>query len=203
MSDLQTHIDEQVWVRVAQGDLPPREREQVMDHVVRCAECAAVWRAVDELQRRAPEADPALRSAPTRRLLLWLPALAAAAAVALVVSNPRPPSPSPSSDTLRAGSRPARPEVVFPAGGSLDGVPAELRFTPMAEARSHRVQVLSADGALLWDGSPVPGSPAAWPPSLRLPSGRYCWQVVAMPSWGRSGADEVSSTPACFSLRGP
>jgi len=203
VDSLEVHVDEQAWVRLAEQALPPAERERVMDHVVRCAECAAVWRAVDELQRRAPEIDPRLRRPSRRRILVWLPAFAAAAAVAFVVTSPRRSGPPPSSDPRRVGASSARPETLFPAAGTTLGTPDQLRFAPLAGARSHRVQVLSSDGKLLWDSSPVAGNLVAWPGSVRLVPGRYCWQVVALPEWGQSPADEVVSMPACFSVKGP
>src|SRR5512145_1860801 len=52
------HVDEGAWERLALGEAGPEERERVLDHVVRCADCAAVYRGLAELEAGAREFDP-------------------------------------------------------------------------------------------------------------------------------------------------
>jgi hypothetical protein len=77
------HPDEDVWLRLASGELSDDERARIVDHVVTCAECSAVYRAVAHVRHGASSFDPTAprpagvgpASMPARPY--WLQALAA------------------------------------------------------------------------------------------------------------------------------
>ena len=52
------HPDEDLWVRLASGELSEDERVPIVDHLLSCAECSAIYRAVAHVQQRASSFDP-------------------------------------------------------------------------------------------------------------------------------------------------
>jgi hypothetical protein len=81
------HPDEETWVRLASGQLSGSEQARLVDHVLSCAECQAVYRAVSHVRQGASSFDPA---APRQtsgatvsfRRPLWSQALAASLTIA-------------------------------------------------------------------------------------------------------------------------
>jgi hypothetical protein len=59
-----SHPSEEQWVRFAADHLPPDERNRLADHVLTCAECTAVYRAVSQVRERASEFDQGAPSRP-------------------------------------------------------------------------------------------------------------------------------------------
>jgi putative zinc finger protein len=52
------HPDEEMFVRLASGELSGDERARIADHVLSCAECSAVYRAVADVRQGASSFDP-------------------------------------------------------------------------------------------------------------------------------------------------
>ena len=53
------HPDEDMWVRLASGELSEDEQARIVDHVLSCAECSGVYRAVAHVRQGASSFDPA------------------------------------------------------------------------------------------------------------------------------------------------
>jgi hypothetical protein len=53
------HPSEETWVRLAGRELSEHEQPGIVDHVLSCADCSAVYRAVAYLRRGASSFDPA------------------------------------------------------------------------------------------------------------------------------------------------
>ncbi len=83
------HPTEDAWVALATGTLDDVARDQVADHLVTCAECAAVYRAVADLQREASAIDPSVPRLETPASRWWASrsVLAAAALVVMAVGT--------------------------------------------------------------------------------------------------------------------
>jgi hypothetical protein len=88
---LSTHPSEDVWVSLASGELAPTEREHLADHVLSCAECARLYRAVAQVRNGAVDFDPGAPHQSGRRILpVWRRASlprALAASLAIVATG--------------------------------------------------------------------------------------------------------------------
>jgi hypothetical protein len=203
------HVEEAAWERLALEACSPAERERVLDHVVRCAECASVYRALGELEAGARAFDPGAPTGPVLSeadlgvgLRPWgfLGGLAAAAAVVWALARPAlapAPAPLPSPEVMR-GADPARPRALEPMGHQR-ATPAFFRWEPQAGARAYRVEVFDASGEPLWKSPEVSGTSLAWPAALSVKPGTYYWQVVALAGSGQP-ADAVASPMASFEI---
>lgn len=203
------HPGEDDWVRLAAGGMAEGERSSVVDHVVRCAECAAVYRGLVELEEGARAFDATLPRtlAPAalgvRQVTRWgaWAAVAAAAAIALVIVQPKRAL-APASDVsatvngleLRGAAR--RPEPTEPLG-AVARWPERLRWSAADGARAYRVRILGADGEIVWTSPLVAATETAWPAEVAPRPGRVYWQVIALPEGGRE-ADATASVSAAF-----
>ena len=81
------HPDEDMWVRLASGELSREEHARVVDHVLSCAECSAVYRAVAHVRQGASSFDSAApRKRPQGTLPVWKrPFLSQALAASLTI----------------------------------------------------------------------------------------------------------------------
>ena len=80
------HPSEDAWVALATGTIEATARDRLVDHVVGCAECAAVFRGLAELQRESSGIDPQVPALPFAASPWWSRAsLLAAAALAIIV----------------------------------------------------------------------------------------------------------------------
>lgn len=197
------HPPEEAWERLALGELSEGERRSLVDHVVDCAECTRIWRALAEIELGARRFDPgvpepglALPARPGPRAWRWGlgGALAAAAAAALIVwagVRPQPPAPPepPAGETFRSGpEEPARPALRAPLGEVA--APDAFTWEAMPEAVSYRLELLDADGEIVWTIATAETS-AAWPLDLPRSPGRYYWRVVAELERGSSAASPL------------
>lgn len=82
------HPDDDVWVRLASGQLSDDDHARTVDHVLSCAECSAVYRAVAHVRDGASSFDPAAprpsgaAGASMAPRPFWLQALAASLTLA-------------------------------------------------------------------------------------------------------------------------
>jgi len=204
------HPTEDDWVRLAGGELDEGARSALVDHVVRCSDCAAVYRSLVDLEEGARAFDATLpRSLGAARLALgqtarwgtWT-AIAAAAAVVFAIAQPRralapAPSAAPAPSTgleLRGSSR--RPEPTEPVG-AVARWPEQLRWSASDGARAYRVRILDAQGDVIWTSPLVAATAVAWPVEVAPRPGRLYWQVIALPEGGRE-ADAAASVSAGF-----
>lgn len=127
------HPTEDAWVRFAGRELDAAERAAMADHIVACAECARVYRAVSEVTRGAAAFDVAV---PPRSR--WREHLALAASVALAVAGwtwliPAAPMGVPVPDTT------APPATVADAGTVAVSSPAVPAWAALGEAPGVRL----------------------------------------------------------------
>ena len=200
------HLAEDDWLALASGDSPASGREAALDHVVRCAVCAHVYRGLSELEegarrfdRRVPQAmGPAPLDALSSTRWVWWGGLAAAATLVWAMGQPRPalaPAPEPNGSELRGPAR-GRPVLLEPVG-TLARWPERLRWDPVAQARGYRVKILDSQGNLLWASPVVAETSLPWPAEVTPRPGRIYWQVTAYPQGG-TDADGVDSPLARF-----
>lgn len=206
------HLTEDQWERFACDELAADERQAALDHILECPLCTDTYRAVQMLRSEAAEFDedaPAPVVALTKRAdrlrFPWrgLGLLAMAATVLLAVVLP-----------LRRGHEPIGDHgvmVVRDAGGeaavipvspldsvawrSEDDVLMEWRMTE--SPASAAVEILDADGELIWTG-PNTTSTEVWWPTEDIPGpGRYYWRVLIRDGSAVGSASEL----AAFDLR--
>lgn len=195
------HLAEDDWLALASGERPASGRESAIDHVVRCAMCAHVYRGLSELEegarrfdRRAPQAmGPAPLDALGSTRWGWWAGLAAAATLVWAIGQPRPalaPAPEPNGSDLR-GPAQSRPVLLEPVG-MVTRWPIRLRWDPVAQARGYRVKILDGQGDLLWASPVTVDTALPWPAQVTPRVGRIYWQVTAYPQGGRE-ADAIDS----------
>ncbi len=124
------HPGEDAWVRFAAQELEPDQRAAMADHIVECADCARVYRAVAEVTRGASAfADEAPRSR-------WREQVALAASIVLAVAGwswliPAAPT------TPAAG--PSVPVAASPAPVVADAPAAPAAWAALGEAPALRL----------------------------------------------------------------
>jgi hypothetical protein len=204
------HPDEAAWEALALGELSPARKEELVAHVVRCAECAAVYRGLTLLQAEAAIFDPAVPRPGPRPALPWprrwiYSGLAAAAAVLLVTLLPLSrrgtvlaPGPAPTDDAVRSGEK-ATPVPLEPLG-TVSGPPAAFRWQGIPGSARYRVDLSSRAGDLLWASPPVEGTSVVWPRSVPAAPGVYYWQVTALRSGDGPAAPPVPSPLVSFEI---
>jgi len=199
------HLGEDDWLALASGAAASSARERALDHVVRCGQCAHVYRGLSELEEGARAFDkgvpqavgPAPLSALQTTRWGWWGGLAAAAALVWAIAQPRPalaPAPEATGSDLR-GSQEARPALVEPMG-PVARWPERLRWEPVAHAHAYRVRILDGEGDELWASPAIAETSIAWPAQIAPRPGRTYWQVTAY--LGASDADSVPSVLASF-----
>lgn len=157
------HPDEATWERFACGELAPTERSALADHLGRCAECLAVYRAVVAVVTDAgtfdpdrPASAPESRAATGRTFagVRWWQGAALAATVALAIagavyytSSPATPAVEP----VATGVAPATPVTTLLAFEAPDvRLPASLTVTMRgAPGSTDRERFLDAFGAAM------------------------------------------------------
>jgi hypothetical protein len=203
------HLAEDDWVALAEGALQAPARERALEHVVRCATCAHVYRGLSELEegarrfdRHVPqEVGPAPLDVVGTTRWAWWGGLVAAAALVWVIVQPRPaiaPAPEPSGAELR-GTADARPAPVAPVG-AVSQWPQRLHWEPVAMARGYRVRILDGEGDELWASTVVSETSLSWPAQVAPRAGRTYWQVTAYLQGG-GDADAVASVLASFDFQ--
>lgn len=80
------HPDEETWARLGSGELSEHEHARIADHVVSCAECSAVYRAVAYVRQGATSFDPnAPRQVSGGTVSFWRPFWSQALAASLTI----------------------------------------------------------------------------------------------------------------------
>jgi hypothetical protein len=197
------HPSDVVWEQLALHELPAVERERVMDHVVRCAACAAIYRGLRELESEARNFDsgvpkPIASAGPRILATPWLAGLAAAAMLVIALLVPwHPHSPEPTSP-IRSTEQPL-PIVLAPLG-EVSGAPPAFVWQAFAGAERYRVELSSGDGTVAWSSEPSADTQLPWPASVKAAPGVYYWRVVALPGSDRRLLAEVSSKLMTFTI---
>ncbi len=182
----------------AAGELPFERVRALVDHGVRCAECAEAWRILADVRRAQdlsatgdpPTIPPPVphAGAPRRtRLRALLPLVGVALAAAGVWLVLRPPTPRPPPVVRGNGGIPAvraeSPEVQ-PAAGAV------LRWSEVPGASSYNVTVLTPELVVVHRALGVAGRELRLPDTVgaRAAGGGLLWNVDAVLSDGRTVA---------------
>jgi hypothetical protein len=178
------HADDEVWEKLATGQISQDERARVGDHLARCATCHQIYRAVMALQESARSFDPdvplgAAGRSPELSGRRWrYAALAVAAVVVLgLVFRPVVFREAPQRETRTA---PAASVVTLVAPlGDVTAAPSVFRWNAVDGARAYRVRLSSDEGVPIWTRDEVEGTSVRLPDSISLRRGRYFWRVTA------------------------
>lgn len=204
--DVTDHVDDEVLARYATNELRAQESEAVRAHLSMCEECASVWQAVQAMSAAAAEFDPAarrpvspLRARRRRRTVAW--GLAAAASLLLaIVALPRwldRPTPAADIEVVRSGER-LGPQPLTPAEASHSDAPV-FSWSSVDEAVGYSLDLLDADGSVLWVSDRVVGTTASWPAAVECQPGAYYWRVSAH---FEDGEETVASPLVSFEVDG-
>ncbi|MFQ5525885.1 MAG: hypothetical protein ACE5GX_06440 [Thermoanaerobaculia bacterium] len=196
------HPGEESWERLATGAVSGDERLAILDHVVACAECTRIYRALVVLEENAREIEPELpaggliiepekgRRFDSKTLFGGL-ALAAAAALVLLVRVPGP-SPLPEGDrevTRAPGAE--RPVLLEPGEGAA--WTSAFRWQVLDGATGYRLELLDAVAEPLWAADVGTVVVLDWPAEVERRPGRHYWRVIAILGSGTEVASELAS----------
>lgn len=181
-TDPSAHLDEAAWERLATNELTESERDGLLRHVMACADCSEIWKALLALRHDAAAEGLIPATVQTRRPLWRSPfiPLALAATAILAVSGVlvvRQPAPGTATATVRSGGALAAVEGLMVADTS-DGVPAFV-WTPVPEATHYKIEVFFEDGRPHWTNDAVGAPPTRWPADVSRSKGAYRWRVEA------------------------
>lgn len=206
------HLSEDRWERLACDELEPPERAAAFDHILACPQCSDAYRAIEVLRSEAAAFDagaPAPRdmspasSPPRRGPWRGLGFLALAATVVMAVVLPTLHRDQPSTDAAFQALRsteswsPATP--LAPVDQNVDWRARENLRLEWAAAEPQRpvvVEVLDADGELIWRSRDITDSHVGWPTAQATAPGRYYWRVVGT----GAGDKQVASDLVSFQL---
>ncbi len=179
---------ERLWAG-ARGELPPEERDAVLDHLAACPACAADWRIAADLARgREAAAVVPLRRSETRRIVGVLTSIAAAGLLIAVGLQWRGGSEEGVPVVAERGAEEA-PLRSLVEGEALPRDGAVLRWSALPGATYEvtvrtappELEVVVAAGGLPEPQFTIPGEALA-----ALPSGaRLHWRVEAVLPDGR------------------
>jgi hypothetical protein len=194
---LPEEMRERIWLAVS-GQLPPAERQALVDETIRNPAAAEAWRVAREMwlaARSAHEGSDAAGppAAPAKRDGRWAARwLAAAAVLALGVglgvwSLSRTPA-----DEFRAAGE-YRVESLVPAGSALPRQAFRLRWTPGPSGSRYTVRVSTEDLRILTTAADLSVPELAVDAAALAPLGpgaTVLWQVdVALPEGDRTSSE--------------
>jgi hypothetical protein len=202
-----THLTEENWERLACDEMALDERESAIDHILDCHQCSEIYRALNILRSEAATFDPDAPAVLPGKVEqhrskrgLWGGAgiLALAAVVMMAVFLPSTQTEPPESPDLvvrSAGTpQPATPVEPVDRDVTLTSRPElRLRWT-LESALPAVVEILDADGELIWSSPETTDSEIGWPIDLPTNPGRYYWRVVV----SGAGDKKISSDLVTF-----
>ena len=103
-------------------------------------------------------------------------------------NDPNVPLPDP--DVVRSVPIAAKAPVPVAPLDATVGLPVAFTWEPVPETRSYRVELLDAEGELLWTGQ-ANDSSLSWPAEIGEREGLHYWRVVAALDQGGSAASEL------------
>lgn len=210
ISDDDGHLSEDQWERLACDELAIDERESAFDHIVECPVCTDTYRVIQIMRSEASAFDEAapepevVHSATTVRRfsLRALGLLAMAATVALAVVLPmrsaREPIIRDDSILVRSVGGEVAAIPVSPVGTVVwsSGEDILMEWTAAEKPVQAFVEILDADGELVWTSAEVESTEVTWPGEKIAGHGRYYWRVII----GDQSAEVADSELAAFDL---
>jgi hypothetical protein len=196
-----SHLDLATWEGLATASLSPLDRERALAHVVDCASCARLYRAVDALRSEAHAFDPGAPKPEAARRRPVVPigrlALAAAAVAAVtlsVVLLRRDLSPGSTEPVARSATGALL--LAIEPSGKLGKPPGRFRWQAVAGVETYRVLLFSADGLPVWSSGDVTATEVPWPAAIEARRGGFLWRVEG---W-RGGAAVTESRMTAFDI---
>jgi hypothetical protein len=182
--------DEFVIADFVEGRLTPQSRAPLVAHLLICARCRALVKAISDLA--AHEVMPVGQG--HRRRLRWtLPVGLAAAAVLMLLLLPRGHDDSTPGLREPALTSTIAPTPITPAPGASVARPDSLVWSSVPKAEKYRVRLYDSEGSVVWTLE-THDTTAALPNSLRLqPRVEYFWRVEAQAEWMRWAASDLVS----------
>jgi hypothetical protein len=186
------HLGEDQWERLACDEMAPDERESVLDHIVDCPSCSDTYRAIRIIRSEALEFDTAVPApmgdhgdATVRRFpFRTLGLLAMAATVVLAVVLPmhflREPVIDGATMVVRSVGDEAAVVPVSPVGTVVwsRGDDILMEWTVVEGPVPAFVEILDADGELIWTGPEVGSTEVKWHGGEIPGPGRFYWRVI-------------------------
>ncbi len=204
------HLCEDQWERLACDEMALDERESVFDHIVECPLCSDTYRAVQIVRSESPAFDDAapapkdgrgdatVRRFPLRALGLLALAATVVLAVVLPMRSARGPMIHDDAIVVRSAGSEIAATPVFPLGTVAwsRGEDILLEWTVAETPVSATVEILDADGELVWTGPELQSTEVTWPGEEIPGHGRYYWRVVI----GDRAAEVADSELVSFDL---
>jgi hypothetical protein len=201
------HLAEEQWERLACDEMEPGERDEALDHILACSLCSDTYRAIQVVRAEAAAFDetaPAAASVEgTVRRFPWrgVGLLAMAATVLLAVVLPLRRSQEPGDEgagvVVRSAGEGSAAAPVAPVGklAWVSGEDVLLQWTTDEPELTVTVEILDADGELVWTSPEATANEVRWPAAEIPGPGRYYWRVLTF--------DETGSEAAAFDLVSP
>jgi hypothetical protein len=173
-----------------QGDLPPGELREVVEHTCLCAACAEDWRLAAEVDRQSTASQTTMAPARVGKVIpgrfgQWRPLVAAAALAAgllIAVGVYRTGGLGPQEPTYREAPG-TTVSSLLAEGQALPRQEAVLRWSPVPGASSYDVRVSTEDLQVVDTAQGQTTTEHRIPASAlsRLPAGtKLLWQVEAV-----------------------
>jgi hypothetical protein len=187
------HASPEDILALVQRSLPEAQRLETLDHVMACAECRREFDLLRAVEAAGGERTTQVRPLPSawRRTVPY----ALAASLALVVGTEAWRR----SDSARLGEEQVMRgdgsgvTVVSPGGEVAAGEPLTFAWRPVAGARRYDLEVLNADGNVVFSAETRDTVVTGARPETILPGAEYRWWVRAVLDDGAQPRSEPRS----------
>lgn len=174
------HLTDREWEQLACGELDDAARERAMTHILSCADCSTIHRAIIGVSEGARAFDPRAASGAAAHRSSWrlwtlAGGLAAAAVIAIAVVVDSPVRPRPQPDATRNGSAGAIVTITTP----LVLPDRHVAWSEVAKADTYEVRLNDSTGAPAWS-TRVTAAETELPAGVTLARGTYYLQVSAI-----------------------
>ena len=172
-----THVSPEDILALVQRSLPEAQRLATLDHVMACAECRREFDLLRAVEAAGGERTPQVRQLPSawRRMA----PLAIAASLALVVGTEAWRRSTADQPPVMRGEA-AGVTVTSPAGEVAADAPLTFAWHPVPGARRYDLEVLNADGNLVFSAETRDTVVTGARPETIVPGAEYRWWVRAV-----------------------
>ena len=207
--DQAAHLVEEQWERLACDEMEPGEKEEVLDHMLGCSLCSDTYRAIQVVRTEAASFDEdapvptsvngAIRRFPWRGVGVLAMAAAVLLAVVLPLRRGHEPVDEGAGMVVRSAGEDSSATPIAPIGKLVwaPGKDVLLEWTAPEPELATTVEILDADGELVWTSPEVTSNEVAWPAAEIPGPGRFYWRVLTPYGTDSEAAafDLVSANP--------
>ena len=179
---------------LAQRSLPEARRLSLLDHVMACPDCRAEFDMLRAIEAAGGERTAQVRAMPSAWRRMAPLAIAAALAVVVGTEGWRR-SRADDAQVMRGDA--SGVSVVSPAGEVAPGDPLTFAWHPVPGARRYDLEVLNADGNVVFSADTRDTVVTGARPETILPGAEYRWWVRAVLEDGA----QPRSEPRAFRIR--